>query len=103
MDQGGGKLKPARPTAGEPARGGPCELAQLEIIDRALRGDWRAVQSVNPRAKAQIVEDREVCVKRQGLGHVADAFSDVPRTIHQVATEYLSAAIVGFEDPGEYS
>src|ERR1700722_13046828 len=103
MDQGRSQLNPPRPAAGEPPRSAPSEFRQFEVIDRGLCRRSRSVRSVDLCAETQILEDREVCVEREPLRHVADALADLPRLAHDVEPEHMPMPRVRFEDPCKYS
>src|SRR5271156_2416782 len=99
MNHGRCQLKPPRPATREPPRGTLSEFRQFEVIDRGLCRRSRSFRSVDLCAETQILQDREVCIEREPLRHVADAPTDLSRLSHEVKPEHASMRRVRFEEP----
>src|SRR5713101_3347770 len=103
MNQRGCQLQSVRPATREPSGSGRTIFGQPEILNCRFSRRPRSVQSVDPSAKPQILEDGEVSIERESLRHVANVSADLPRAAQEVEAEHVSVPPVRFENPGKDS
>src|SRR4029077_21137805 len=86
----------------ELSRSDPRVLPEVELVDDRLGRCPRPAESVDLSAEAQILEDGQVGIEGEPLGHVAHVLADLPRAAREVEAKHGAAARVRAGYPGEY-
>ena len=103
MEEAGGEGHTLLPTAGELARELVFTMREAEVFEPLVNGFFGIGNSVDAGDEGEVFLDREVLVKAEALGHVADLAFDGGAFADHIETQASSLPRIGSEEAAEHS